>query len=396
MKHAVLGLALLAGCSASRQATNPGPVPVPAPTRAAYDATIIDKDITFWQDRVKADPTGSIGWVKYANALNRRAAESDSMEAAVKAEAAARKSLTLRPRGNGAAAGALTTALLSQHRFGEVLKVAPDHRSRFDILLELGRYAEAREVIAKHALDWQDPSGLALQARWAELNGDRAKAEAMLQKAVEKVRLNGGLNRETVAWFLVRLGQNQLYGGQITKAKATLTEALETYPRSYRAMIALQRVAETESDWRAMADWGHRAEAIVTMPESLAMIGRAYANLGDKKQADEHYGEAIAAAGGHESTHHHHSGTKPHGHPQDRQLAQILADLGRDPQRAVKAAKADVTQRSDIWAYDTLAWAEYRAGNMSAARAAMQRALALGTDDTRLKAHAQLILGEQP
>lgn len=404
----VLVVAIVAAGCQRQLSVAPRPVPV-IPVHAPYDPSLIDKDIAFWKAKTKYDPTGSIGWSMLANAYLKRGSESDSMEAAQSAENAARTSLKFRRAGNVGAANTLVAALLQQHEFtnalaavDDALAIRPDNvaaiRQKIDVLIELGRYEQAKQLLALHAKDLEDPSGLALRARWSELRGDRSSAIAMLKEANDKMAMNAGASRETLAWFRVKLGTTYLFGGQTDDAERHLKAALETYPRSYKAMIAMQRVAEARKDWKAMADWGHRAEEIVTMPESLAMIGKAYAKLGDKKQAEEHFAEAIAAAGAEPLGHtHSHSKMEPkvHGHPLDRQLALILAHLSRRPARAVQAAKLDVSQRPDIWAYDALAWAEHNAGNAAAARAAMNKALSLGTKDIRLEAHAKEIFEQK-
>jgi Flp pilus assembly protein TadD len=75
----------------------------------------------------------------------------------------------------------------------------------------------------------------------------------------------------------------------------------------------------------------------------------------------------------------------------DRGLARILADTGRDPDRAVQLARAELAVRRDVYGYDALAWALVNAGDAGAADAAMRSALAEGTPDARLWYHAGVI-----
>ena len=54
-------------------------------------------------------------------------------------------------------------------------------------------------------------------------------------------------------------------------------------------------------------------------------------------------------------------------------------------------AAAALTDRQDIYAYDALAWALYKADRLDEAAAAAAEALALGTPDPRLAYHAGMI-----
>ena len=54
-------------------------------------------------------------------------------------------------------------------------------------------------------------------------------------------------------------------------------------------------------------------------------------------------------------------------------------------------AERDLDNRQDIYAYDTLAWARYHAGDLHGAAQASEKALALGTKDPHLLYHAGMI-----
>jgi len=53
--------------------------------------------------------------------------------------------------------------------------------------------------------------------------------------------------------------------------------------------------------------------------------------------------------------------------------------------------RAELRTRRDVYGYDLMAWALHRLHRDGEARAAMTRALALGTDDPQLRAHAAAI-----
>jgi Flp pilus assembly protein TadD len=61
----------------------------------------------------------------------------------------------------------------------------------------------------------------------------------------------------------------------------------------------------------------------------------------------------------------------------------------------VKLARAEIAVRRDIYGWDALSWALLEAGRVADARAASDKALALGTPDPRLLYHAGMIAAAQ-
>ena len=75
-----------------------------------------------------------------------------------------------------------------------------------------------------------------------------------------------------------------------------------------------------------------------------------------------------------------------------RHLADFhLADTPPNGAEALDWARKDIELRRDIHAYDTLAWALYHYGELKPAADAMEKALALGTQDAELFYHAGMI-----
>ncbi len=70
------------------------------------------------------------------------------------------------------------------------------------------------------------------------------------------------------------------------------------------------------------------------------------------------------------------------------ELATFYADHDRNLALALDWMRQDLRTARDIAAFDTLAWAAYKAGLIKEARAAIGQALRLGTQDARLYYHA--------
>ena len=75
----------------------------------------------------------------------------------------------------------------------------------------------------------------------------------------------------------------------------------------------------------------------------------------------------------------------------DRQLVLFAADHDRGVRAAVEMARAELEVRADIYGFDALAWALFKAGRLDEAAAAADQALSLGTPDPRLAYHAGMI-----
>src|SRR5262245_42389935 len=90
--------------------------------RPAYDPLGTSKTIDFWRKRTKRDGLVALGWTELARAYLARHHQAGSLEDAVQAECAARRSMGIHadPR----TSIILGRALLAQHRFPEAREVA--------------------------------------------------------------------------------------------------------------------------------------------------------------------------------------------------------------------------------------------------------------------------------
>ena len=139
------------------------------------------------------------------------------------------------------------------------------------------------------------------------------------------------------------------------------------------------RAARGRTD-EAIALYG-RAIAIVPQPEYLAGLGDLYQLTGQPRLAEQQYAtvRAIAAL----------QALQPKVY--NRQLVLFDANHAEDPAGAVRLAETELTVRKDVYGWDADAWALLAAGRAGDADAAMQQALALGTNDALLLYHAGMI-----
>ena len=124
-----------------------------------------------------------------------------------------------------------------------------------------------------------------------------------------------------------------------------------------------------------------RAVNILPEPEFVAGLGDLYLVTDQHKQAEIQYAtvETIGALAALD------------GQVYNRQLANFYSDHDVNVREALTLALAELETRPDIYAYDTAAWAYYKNGNYKEARAMIERAMSLGTQDARLYYHAGII-----
>ena len=399
MKHSFKGLrpslVMLCGAVACQFSLQPGQARAPNPTapsspvlRAPYNPHQARSLTTFWEQQVRRDLQGTLAWRSLASAYLDLARESGQIEPVVKAENAARQSLKYLPeKYNTIALMLLTRSLLTQHRFPEALAVADravildleGHRLRADILLEMGRTAEAQKALANIPYSSGDLNRRALSARLAEATGHPTVALKLMREAARRADLQPQLPAEPAAWFHTMVGHSLIDAGNLKAGEAACLRALAIFPRDYRAMTGLAEAAAWRRDWKSTIAWARKSHQISNQnPEILQILGDAYAASGDKRTAQNYYAAFEKLA-------------RSFPRIYDRHYALFLANNGRRLKEALTIANRDLALRQDAGAYSTVAWVLFRQGRIKAADAMMQRALQKSPHDAQTWYHAALI-----
>jgi tetratricopeptide (TPR) repeat protein len=357
---------------------------------AAAESETRVKDIAFYEARAASDPESAADRAQVAALYFQRARETSQFEYYARAEAAARASLALRKQHNDAAFAVLTSTLLAQHRFADARDVARDlartephvdgYRAMLgETCLEVGDYACARAAF--DGLSRRSRGALAVAprlARWAEITGDTSAARALLRWARSLADSSSELPREQRAWFHLRMGDLDLRQGRPGRAEREFRAGLGLLPNDHRLLAAMARLAALRHDWREAIRYGDSSVAIALDPATLGIVADAYAALGDTMKAGEYARTMEVAAGQQPGAYH-------------RAWSLFLLDHGRQVPAVLEAARSELVTRHDIYGYDLLAWASYKAGKVLDARRAMSSALGQGTQDAMLFYHAGMI-----
>ena len=383
-----VALAACAGIVIAVVAGRPQRVTAAPTPPAKTDSEIRSLDIEFYERRVAEDSFSAADRSRLAGLYIQRARETGSYADYERAEALARESLGLREAHNASTYAVLTAALLARHQFAEALREATrlhaadtadvGHTALLgEVELEVGDYVSAAghfSSVARHA---DKPSIAARLARWYEVTGRLEKARAVLRQSA--ARLSGAdIPREQLAWFHYRLGELHLRSGQLAAADSSFNHALAILPADYRALGGLARASAARGEWSSALDFGARALAVHLDPATLGTMSDAHGALGDTVQARS-FADAMAL------------GALSQPGAIHRTWGVFLLDHDRDVQRVLREARASLRERRDVYGYDLLAWAAYKAGNIEEARRASALAVAQGTEDATLLYHAGVI-----
>lgn len=335
-----------------------------------YDATLIDKEISFHEERVKNDPKGAIGWGMLAGAYLARSRESDADVFAWKAEDAARMSLKCRTDRNDVAQIKLTQAELEQHRFQDALiearkvkTIKPDaiegDKLAVDTLIEMGRYEEAEKLLATIKVQKEDYAPATALARLANARGDHEESIRLYNKALTMAMKLANVNQQTIAWYKTKIATEYELLGKVDESRKLYEESLQLYPNSYKATLGMGRLAVMDKNADNANKWGNRTLEIANSLDARAILEEAARLKGDtatatkiqndiRKQFEDEVATFTAKGKG-----------GPYGvRPIDRQFATYCAKNGVFLAEALPAAKRDLANRPDPTAHKNLATIE--------------------------------------
>ena len=383
-----VGATILAVSAFSRTPQRPTP-PSPPPARTAQADPVARAEA-----RVRRQPENVEAYHQLAIALMRVQRESGDPALHGRAEQALLQAQRLAPK-DYQTRKLLAWVLAAQHRFDEAVELARDCARRNpqdywnygvigDALTEQGDYPRAVAAVQKMVNLKPGSLSYARAAGLRQLHGDPEGALEIYGLALEAT---SGREKETRAWIRIQMGDTRFLTGDLDAAGTDYEAALQDVPSYYLAMgaqaqllAARGKLPEAAAQYRAVLQ-GHER------PDWRAALGDVYAAMGNAAQAETEYREVTDYLQRHledptaDATH---------------QLAEFLADRGREPQRALALARKEAADAKDIKALDTLAWAYYHNGQYAEAQRVMQRARRLGTQDPKLLYHAGMIATRLP
>jgi tetratricopeptide (TPR) repeat protein len=355
----------------------------------AADTSIVSRSIEFFEARLRADPNNYLVAGRLAGRYMVRfglAADARDVE---RAEALARRLITLAPD-RAAAMSRLSGVLLTQHKFTESLAAARaavaadpgDQDARgalFDATLASGAYREAEAVLLA-----MRPGALATlvrRAQWLDATGHASGARETMERVCRRLQQSAA-RPSTVAWCLTELAGTVHMERGPDAAWPVLDRAVKVQPGYRGALEQMADLAVSQGEWETAYRLYSRI-AVDAHPDLYLRLAEVAGRLGREEERSEwerRFLDVVAR-------------------PEKEalfgpELALFLAERNGpgDGAAALAIAEREIARRPTIESLDLLAWVHYRRGELEAALAASDRALAAGSPSPSIEYHRGRIL----
>jgi tetratricopeptide (TPR) repeat protein len=251
----------------------------------------------------------------------------------------------------------------------------------------MGEYAKAESFFARIAgpNDGRPHTGheylrTTRQASLAWIRGNIEGSISLMKQACALAE-QGHLPAENVAWTHFMLGEQLFQSGNVSGAETEMNSALSAFPLYHRALAGMGQVSAAQHRFTEAVDFYKRAIAVIPLPTYAAALGDIYHREKKDAEAEKQYAlvEYIGQLGALNKQ------------VYNRELALFFADHDRRLSESLGLAQKELEVRRDVYTWDALAWALLKNNRAQEAREAMQKALAIGTQDPLLFFHAAAI-----
>ena len=359
-----------------------------------------DQRIRLWQAQVARDPDFWGSYNRLAAAYAQKARETGDISYFQLAESSLQQSIKLESTHAEAAPAftQLASVHLAEHRFSEAAEDAnkaiallPDDLAAYpcagDAQLELGNYEAAQRFYDRLAdpPDGRPHPGIEFLAashgaglHW--IQGKVQQASDDLQHAVALAQ-QIHLPAENLAWTQFMRGEQFFQVGDLAAAEREETASLAAFAHYHRALAAMAQIRAAQGRLPESIDLYRQAIAIIPLPLYVAALGDVYLASGDAANAEKQYAlvEFIGKL------------NAINQQVYNRELAVFYADHDRHLPQALTLAMKELEVRHDVYTSDALAWVLLKNRQPARARAEMDRALRMGTQDPLLEYHAGMI-----
>jgi tetratricopeptide (TPR) repeat protein len=386
------GAMWISGRSSGHAASSPAnrdeaftPLAIAEGASGPADLAAIDAQIAIWGPKAAADRRDDISAGNLSVLYLGRGRLTGDAADYEKALVAAERAAAANPTSTGTRA-LQATVLQATHDFTGALTlarqiVAEDPRNVDalavvgDAELELGRLDEAAATYARIAAIQAGPALDARLARLAWLRGDPRHALDLATVARDAALRDGASDP---SFYDAQLGEMARLTGDADEASRAFDAALAIRPTNQLALLGRARLEAFAGDDPAAIATLQGAAAIAPRPETLALLADLEARMGETRAAAGQAAtiRAIEQLGGASAT------------LFDRQILSFELDHGGATRAALAKARGAAEVRPDAAGLDLVAWAAYRLGDLETASTWSAKALATGTVDARILAHA--------
>jgi tetratricopeptide (TPR) repeat protein len=346
----------------------------------------IDQTIANLQTHLTNVPNDYPAWATLGLAYVQQAKITVNSDYYPKAQGSLEKSLSINDIDNFLAYAGLSALASARHDFATAelearkgLALNPSSAVLYgalgDALVQLGRYSEADDAIAKMVSLRPDTSSYSRQSYLRELRGDIGGARALMQRALDVAPTPSDR-----AFALFYLGELDFNSGDVDGALDHYRQALSASPTDIQALAgkakaeaALGQHLTAIDDYTTVVSRAPEPGVVLEFGQFLESIGRT-----DDAQAQYHIVDTTQQL-------FEANGVEP-----DATMTLFSIDRGQ-PAAALASAERGITTRPFLVMRDAYAWALHANGRDAEALVEVQQALQLGTRSALTHYHAGMI-----
>lgn len=367
------------------------------PVRQQTRTSAYQQEIAFYLVRLRRNPQSGLDLAALAATYMKKARVTGHGASYLLAEQAAARSLGVLPFFNSGAKLTLAEALQARHDFDgalklieEVLKAEPRNSGAFSlragVRLALGQPQLALQDVTPLVELLPSPTNLTLRALVNESLGHDEAAVADFAAAIRFEQPDDFFGSARVRTLL---GRHYARRGNLRLARSLLQEALRIAPNYPQATLLLADLEGRQGRYRQAERLYqqilglHSGEGDSSAGSGTVYDHSAMRGLARLKRAQGSPDEA-AAWDKTEAILRLEIGNGAYGHR--RELARMLLERGRpqDLKEALEQAQTEARTRQDWDTLSTLAWAQMKVGQLSAAQGSIQAALKVGIREAEL------------
>ncbi|WP_189628294.1 tetratricopeptide repeat protein [Roseivirga thermotolerans] len=320
--------------------------------------TLLQSDIHFWSDKLKAAPNNITYLSKLAAAYSRLFKAEGNVEYIFKADSLYALVESRNPFSNAATYQALGVNAITRHQFvaaknyGEAALLEGDMKSAsfnliFDASMEVGDYDRARSIL-NGQIQRNSFQYLIRASKLADHDGNLELAIELMEKAHARVKNHPELS----LWSLSNLGDLYGHAGRIADSYGAYLDVLQKDPTHWHSWQGIAwilyshegKVSEAEVILQLINQKHHNPELNLLLADLADYSGKKEQALKLRKQF---YTEVSQPK---------------YGHMYSKYLILLDAEDLNSPKRAVARAEAEKDSRPTPEVYSLLAWAKLHNG----------------------------------
>ncbi len=347
----------------------------------------LQAEFDFWQPRFNNDSTHLMEMSRVSGLHAAMFGVSGDISELKTSEKLIAKSIEVSARSKDAYMRSLAHNYISQHRFKEAQVLLdsaytfPDNRRDteimlFDVAMELGNYKSADTLLGK-IKNTKDFNYLIRLAKWSDHNGNLDAAIKYMEQAkkIAEDRDDKGLK----IWTYSNIGDFYGHAGRLQDSYNSYLKTLELEPDNHyvKKQIAWMVYANEKNTTEAnrildSVMVNHKAPDYYLLKAEMAKFD------GKIEEAEKNYNLFLKAAE-----------DPNYGDMYNAYLVDIY--VNRDPQKALKLAEKEITNRATPETYQLLAYSQLKAGNKEAALKTIEEHVAGKTSEPKALFHSALI-----